>query len=134
MDTQRLTSTEFRLVYARTEAITQVTVLGRAIGTWYPTGTEDNGRHAAALELAARGLEEEVARLKRELAARPMAGIKAVVPEGSATSVLPVPRRSGAATVAAAQEVRKAPTQVHVGTATYDSVPWKDRPATPAKK
>jgi hypothetical protein len=27
-----------------------------------------------------------------------------------------------------------APTQITVGTATYDSVPWKDRPSTPAKK
>jgi len=108
MDTQRLTSTEFRLVYARTGVVTQVTVLGRVIGTWYPAGTEDNGRHEAALELASQGLADEVARLKRELAQ---------------AHTLPKPATANTA-----------PSKIHVGTATYDGVPWKDRPATPAKK
>jgi len=115
MDTQRLTSTEFRLVYARTGVVTEVTALGRVIGTWYPAGTEDNGRHEAALGVAAQGLADEVARLKRELAARPNVEPK--------TTNVSVP----------ASNVR-APSKIHVGTATYDSVPWSDRPVTPAKK
>jgi hypothetical protein len=113
-------SSEFQKTYQRLTEPTVVTARWRTLGTWYPAGYEpdnltdsetaallkqrdDANRHAAACELAARGLEDEVTRLKRELAARPMAGIKAVVPKGSATSV-------------------------------YDGVPWKDRPATPAKK
>lgn len=98
-------SSEFQKTYQRLTEPTVVTARWRTLGTWYPDGTQPDPGARADLRTAL----AEVARLKRELAARP-------------------------AVSQPASNVRAAPSKIHVGTATYDSVPWKDRPVTPAKK
>jgi len=121
MDTQRLTSTEFRLVYARTGAITQVTVLGRVIGTWYPNGTEPDGVSPAQVAVILRQRDdanEEIARLKKELAAAHRA-------EDRVYGTMPatVPAKGAVFTVKPG-----APTEVRVGTASFNSRPFAPVP------
>ena len=58
---QDLPSSEFRRAYASLTEPTRVTVVGREIGTWWPTGTGDRYQ----------SLVDEIVHLKRELAARP---------------------------------------------------------------
>ncbi len=81
---QGMPSSEFRRRYIKLTKPQVVTVLGRAIGTYYPGATyyEPPKDKALADPVAERAeLVEEIKRLKRELAARPqVATIEAIGP------------------------------------------------------
>ena len=98
-----------------------MTVLGRVIGTWYPNGTEPDGVSPAQVAVILRQRDdanEEIARLKKELAAAHRAEDREF---GTMPATVPA-KGSGTFTVKPG-----APTEVRVGTASFNS-----RPFTPA--
>lgn len=86
-----MTSSEFRRRYASLKSPTLVTVNGRPIGEWRPhifsaAEAEDNAYLASVQAI------EEVKRLKRELATRPLPHLTGVGPAFNTKPFRPVPK------------------------------------------
>ena len=103
-----------------------MTVLGRVIGTWYPNGTEPDGVSPAQVAVILRQRDdanEEIARLKKELAAAHRASGSTKEDREFGTMPATVPAKGAVFTVKPG-----APTEVRVGTASFNSRPFAPVP------
>ena len=105
-----------------------MTVLGRVIGTWYPNGTEPDGVSPAQVAVILRQRDdanEEIARLKKELAAAHRATGAGASREDREFGTMPATVPAGRATFTVKPG---APTEVRVGTASFNSRPFAPVP------